>query len=187
MPLQVAKMPLHLKKSMNQADLENGASERIGSHPEKELELNGLENPDDIQIRTVTQQPLQQYPEKPKPTCPTAKNQVTIETSAFNSNARKTKAKTTRILRTILTKIKVVKQTQTSTIIQKDRRLRPVYPPCETCAKTNHSTKKCYFGAIAANRSLPRNRRPEGQNQVQQWNTQSNSDGNVQAADQTLN
>ena len=35
------------------------------------------------------------------------------------------------------------------------------------------------------NRPPPRNRRPEGQNQVQQRNAQSNSDGNVQAATQT--
>ena len=34
---------------------------------------------------------------------------------------------------------------------------------------------------------LQGNRRPEGQNQVQQRNAQNNSDGNVQAAAQTLN
>ena len=70
---------------------------------------------------------------------------------------------------------------------QKDRRPRPVYPHCETCGKTNHSTEKCYFWASAANRPPPRIRRPEGQNQVQQNNAQSNSDGNAQAVAQTLN
>ena len=34
---------------------------------------------------------------------------------------------------------------------------------------------------------LPRNRRPEGQNEAQQRNTQNNSDGNVQAVAQPLN
>ena len=55
-----------------------------------------------------------------------------------------------------------------------DRKHRPVYPPCETCAKTNHSLEKCFFGANAADRppSPPRNRRCEAQNQVQQRNVQ---------------
>ena len=38
---------------------------------------------------------------------------------------------------------------------QRDRRPRPVFPPCETCGRTNHSTEKCYFGANAANRPPP--------------------------------
>ena len=48
-------------------------------------------------------------------------------------------------------------------------------------------TKKCYFGANAAIRPPPPNRRPEGQNQVQQRIARSNSGGNVQAAAQTSN
>ena len=36
-----AKMPPHLKKSINQAHLENGTYEQIVSHLERELELNG--------------------------------------------------------------------------------------------------------------------------------------------------
>ena len=63
-----AKMPPHLKKSINQTDLENGTYERIESHLERELELNGLEAPDDLQINTMTQQAAQQNSEKPKPT-----------------------------------------------------------------------------------------------------------------------
>ena len=39
------------------------------SHLEKDLELNGFEAPDEMQINTVTQQATQQNPEKPKPTC----------------------------------------------------------------------------------------------------------------------
>ena len=46
-----AKMPPHLKKSINQAHLEN---EQIGSHLERELELNGLEVPDEMPTNTVT-------------------------------------------------------------------------------------------------------------------------------------
>ena len=74
--------------------------------------------------------------------------------------------------------------TQTIQIIKKDRKPRPVNPPCETRGRTNYSTENCYFGANAANRPPPRNRRPEGQNQVQQGIAQSYSDGNLQAAAQ---
>ena len=69
-----AKMPPHLKKSINQANLENGTYERIVSHLETELELNGLEAPDELQINTVTQQATQQNPEKSKLTCHHCKN-----------------------------------------------------------------------------------------------------------------
>ena len=62
-------MPPHLKKSINQAHLENGTYEQIVSHLEKELELNGLEAPDEVPINTVTQQAPQPNSEKPKPTC----------------------------------------------------------------------------------------------------------------------
>ena len=46
----------HLKKSINQAHLENGTYEQIVSHLERELDLNGLEAPDEMPINTVTQQ-----------------------------------------------------------------------------------------------------------------------------------
>ena len=52
-----AKMPPHLKKSINQAHLENGTYEQIVTHLERELELNGLEAPDELPINNVSQQP----------------------------------------------------------------------------------------------------------------------------------
>ena len=64
-----AKMPPHLKKSINQAHLENGTYEQIVSHLKRESELNGLEAPDEMQLNTVMQQDTQQNSEKPKPTC----------------------------------------------------------------------------------------------------------------------
>ena len=45
-----AKMPPHLKKFINQAHLENGTYEQIALHLEKDLELKGLEAPDEFQI-----------------------------------------------------------------------------------------------------------------------------------------
>ena len=35
--------------------------------------------------------------------------------------------------------------------IKAERKPKTVYPPCETCGKTNHSTARCYHGANAAN------------------------------------
>ena len=50
-----AKMPPHLKESINQAHLENGTCEQIVTHLERELELNILEYTDETQMNTVMQ------------------------------------------------------------------------------------------------------------------------------------
>ena len=49
-----AKMPPHMKKSINQTHLANGTYEQIVTHLERELELNSLEYPDETQMNTVT-------------------------------------------------------------------------------------------------------------------------------------
>ena len=48
-----ARMPPHLKKSINQAHLENGTYEQIVTHLERELKLKSLEYPDETQMNTV--------------------------------------------------------------------------------------------------------------------------------------
>ena len=189
-----AKMPPHLKKPINQAHLENGTFEQIVTHLERELELNGLEAPDEMQLNTVMQQGTQHNSEKPKPTCHHCKKpghyrnqcrqlkrekdqgQNNTDNAANNKNnngSAQTNANPNH-------KAPVANKVN-NTNNQRDRKPRPVFPPCETCGRTNHSTERCYLGANATNRPPPRNRRPEGQNQAQQRNTQNNSDGNVQA------
>ena len=195
-----AKMPPHLKKSINQAHLENGTYEQIVSHLERELELNGLEAPDEMQINTVMQQDTRQNSEKPKPTCHHCKkpghyrnqcrqlkrgkdqvqNNTDSATNNKNSNGRAQTNSNPNQKETVANKANNANN-------QRDKKTRPVFPPCETCGRTNHSTERCYLGANAANRPPPRNKRPEGQNQAQQRNTQNGSDGNVQAAAQPLN
>ena len=64
-----AKTPAHLKKSINQAHLEHHKFEEIVSHLEKELNLNGLEASNELQVNTLMQQATQQNPEIPKLTC----------------------------------------------------------------------------------------------------------------------
>ena len=49
-----AKMLPHLKKSINQAHLENGKFQQTVTYLEKELELNGLEALDETQMDIVT-------------------------------------------------------------------------------------------------------------------------------------
>ena len=64
-----AKMPPHLKKSINQAHLGNGTYEQIVTHLEQELKLNGLKAPDELPINNVSQQPTNTNADRPKPTC----------------------------------------------------------------------------------------------------------------------
>ena len=192
-----AKMPPHLKKSMSQAHLENGTYEQIVSHLERELKLNGLAAPDELPIPTVTQQAPQQNSGKPKPTGHQCKKPDHSQNQCRQLKREKDQTRTNTNSATINNgsaqpnsnpNNKDSNNTITNnTNNQRDRRSRLVFPPRETCGRTNHSTEKCYLGANAANRPPPRCRRSEGQNQVQHRNARSNSDGNVQAAAQTLN
>ena len=192
-----AKLPPHLRKSINQAHLENSTYEQIVSHLERELELNGLEAPDEMPVNTVTQQAPQQDSNQPKPTFHQCKkpghyqnqcsqhkrekDQTRNNTNSSNNNNGNAQTNSNPNKKTANnTKANNIKN-------QRDRRPRPPFPPRETCGRINHSTEKCYLGANAANRPPARNRRPEVQNQVQRRNAQSNSDGNVQSAAQTLN
>ena len=143
-------MPPHLKKSINQAHLENGTFDQIVSHLERELELKGLEAPDEPKMNTVTQQASQQNSEKPKPTCHRCKrpghyrNQCrqlkrgkdkirNITNSADNNNKNNCSAQTNS-----KTNNEVSNKTNVNnTTNQKDRRCITVYPACETCGTTN--------------------------------------------------
>ena len=49
--------------------MENGTYEQIVTHLEKELELNGLEAPDELQINTVTHNTVNANADRTKPTC----------------------------------------------------------------------------------------------------------------------
>ena len=147
-------------------------------------------------VNTVTQQAPQQNSNRPRPTCHHCKKPGHYQTqcrlkrekeqtrnntnSASNNNGS---AQTNPNPNN-----KVASNTKGNNINnQRHRKPKPVFPPCETCGRTNHSTERCYLGANAANRPPPRNRRSDGQNQSQQNNAQSNSDNNVQATAQALN
>ena len=146
-----AKMPPHLKKSKNQAHMENGTYEQIVTHIGRELELNGLEAPDEMQLNTVMQQDTQQNSEKPKQTChhckkpghyrnqcrqlKREKDQVQNNTdSAANNKNNNGSAQTNSNPNH---KAPVANKANNRNN-QGDRRPRPVFPPYETCGRTNH-------------------------------------------------
>ena len=70
--LLYAKLPPHLKRSLNLAYLENGTHDQIVAHLERELELSGLENDGELTIPTMTAVPPndnQQNTEQTKVVC----------------------------------------------------------------------------------------------------------------------
>ena len=149
-------------------------------------------------INTVTQQPPQQHFNKPRPTCHHCKKpsdyhnqcrQLKREKDLTRNNTKSSNNNNgSAQTNSNPNNNKVIINTKGNNINNhRDRKLRPVFPPCETCSRKNHSKEKCYLGPNAAKGPPPRNRRPEGQNQGRQNNAQSNSDSNVQAAAQALN
>ena len=190
-----AKMPPHMKKSINHAHLENGTYEQIVTHLKRELELNGLEALDEQPINNVSQQPTNTNADRPKPTCHHCKkrrhyrNQCHLlekqrEQTEKNQNNPGNKNSAAN---TSSPNSNVNNNNNNENINKAERKPKIVYPPCETCGKTNQSTEKCYFGANAANRPPPRHRRPEKQNQVSDRANQSDTNEAPQAAAHNLN
>ena len=197
--LLYAKMPPHLKKSINQAHLENGTYEQIVRHLEKVLELNGLEAPDELQINTVSQQPLNTTADRPKPTCHDCKkpghyrNQCRLlekqreqtESNQNNPVTKNSEAKNSNVNSNVNMIDSNNNNNKNSKRAEKSR--RNFTQPVTDMEKTNHSTEKCYFGANAANRPPLRHRRPERQSQVPERANGSDSNEVPQAAAQNLN
>ena len=189
-------MPPHLKKSINQAHLENGTYEQIVTQLERELELNGLEAPDELQINTVSHNNVDANADRTIPTCHYCKkpghykNQCRLlkkqrEQTENNQNNPGNKNSDTNTSKPNGSVNNPNNNNRTSN--RAERKPKTVYPPCETCGKTNHSTERCYHGANAANRPPPRQRRPERQNQVQERANQNDSAEINRAAAQNLN
>ena len=198
-----AKMPPPLKKSIIQAHLEIGTYEQVVSHLERELELNGLEAPDKLQINTVTQQATQQNSGKPKPTChhwkkpglirnqfrqlKREKDQVRNNTnSAVNSNKSNVIAQTNsnsniKMFHTIPTRtIQIIRETE-----DLDLSTHPLRPVVELTTPqrivTLEQTQQTdpLLGIDGRKDELKSNR--------EMLKATRNSDGNVQAAAQNLN
>ena len=79
--------------------MENGTYEQIVTHPEKELELNGLEAPHELQMNTVSQQPKNTNADILKPTCHHCKKQDITKPVSLVEKRTRNKLK---LLKTIL-------------------------------------------------------------------------------------
>ena len=88
--LLYAKMPPHLKKSINHAYLENGTYEQIVRHLERELELNGLEADESFvktQMTAVKQQTnVQNTKSQPQNTKTKTKTTNTVPNNTLQNN-----------------------------------------------------------------------------------------------------
>ena len=191
-----AKTPPHLKKSINQAHLENGTYEQIVTHLERELELSGLEAPDELQINTVNQNTINAEADRTKPTCHYCKKpghykyqcrllkkqREQTENNQNNPGNKNSDANTSKPNGSVNNPNNNNRNSNRA-----EGKPKTAYPPCEKCGKTNHSTERCYHGANAANRPPPRQRRPERQNQVQDRANQNDSAEISQASAQNLN
>ena len=177
--------------------MKNGTFEQIVTHLERELELNGLAAHDELQINTVSQQLTNANADRPKPTCHHCekpgryRNQCRLletqegQTENNQSNHRNRNSDANNSIPDNNTNN--INHNNYKNCNRAEGKPKTVYPPCETCGKTNHSTEKCYFGANAANRPPPRHRRPERQNQVTERANQSDTNEAAGAAVHNLN
>ena len=168
-----AKKPPHLKKSINQAHLENGTYEQIVTHLEGELEFHGLEAPDDQQISIVSQHATNIYADRPKPTCHHCKKPGHYRNQCRLLKKQREKTENTQSIpgnrnSDANNSIPDNNTNNNNHINYKncnraEGKPETVYPPSETCGKTNHSAERCYVGANAANRPLPWKSKPQQQ------------------------
>ena len=132
-----------------------------------ELELNGFAAPDELQINTVSQQLTNVNADRPKPTCHHCeksgqyrnqchllkKQREQTEILQNNPGNRNSDANNTSPNSNVNNNKNNHNKYKNSNIAERKR--ETVYPPCETCGKTNHSEDRCYVGANAAKRPLP--------------------------------
>ena len=134
--LLYAKLPPHLKRSLNLAYLENGTYDQIVAHLERELELSGLENNGELTIPTLTAVPPndnQQNTEQTKVVCHYCKKPGHVI-----RDCRKT-----------------MRKEQDQRNDPSNQNTKPStsksFPPCSHCQRTNHPPEKSWSGPNAAN------------------------------------
>ena len=142
--LLYAKMPPHLKKSNNQAYLENGTYDQIVKHLEREMELNGLEADEHLVKTQMTVTKKEQNTEKTnKKPNDKAKKQTpkTVPDKTLKSDQCRY-CKDTSHMMTDCPKL------------AKRRKLEedPEAPKCPNCNTPGHDEEECYFTANMDNR-----------------------------------
>ena len=131
--LLYAKLPLKLKRSVNMASLGNATYEEIVTHLERELELNGLEEGDDIHVPTMS-------------TALTATRSGTgLLSSGINLNITCNYCKNRGHVKDDCRKFKRKEEQRRND----GQDTKKEYPKCPTCDKTNHPAERCWKGAGA--------------------------------------
>ena len=185
-------MPPHLKKSINEAHLENGTYEQIVTHLEKELELNGLEAADELKINIMSRNTANANADRPKPTCHYCENKDITEISVDCSKLKIIKI----ILETKTLTPLPLTQTATSTIITTTKtKTKPeesqklfTHPVRHVARQTIPQRNATTEPMQPIDRLLGKEeRRPERQNQVQERASHNDLKENTQAAAQSLN
>ena len=142
--LLYAKMPPHLKKTINQAYLENGTYDQIVKHLEREMELNGLEA-DEPLVKTQMSA--------------TKKEQNAEKTNKKQNEKAKTQTPKTVPNKTLKNdQCRYCKETGHMMAecpkLTKRRKLEedPDAEKCQNCNTPGHDEENCYFGANMENR-----------------------------------
>ena len=142
--LLYAKITPHLKKSINQAYLENGTYDKIVKHLEREMELNGLEA-DETSVKTLmTVTKKEQNAEKP--------------TKKQNEKSKAQTPKTVPNKTLKNDQCRYCKETGHMMAdcpkLAKRRKLEedPDAEKCQNCNTPGHEEENCYFGANMDNR-----------------------------------
>ena len=124
--LLYAKLPPHLKRSINTAYLENGTYEEIIQHLERELELNGLEGDNAPAITISATQNTYQKTQGQDFDISNLECRYCKEKGHFVRDCIKLKRKKERDERNGI-----------------DPNAKRTFPPCEHCGLTNHPSDKC--------------------------------------------
>ena len=141
--LLYAKMPPQIKKSINQAYLENGTYDQIVKHLEREMELNGQEADDPLVKTQMTATKKEQNTEKTnkKQTEKTKKQTPKTVPDKTLKNDQCRYCKETGHMMTDCPKL------------AKRRKLEedPEAEKCQNCNTPGHDEENCYFGANMEN------------------------------------
>ena len=154
--LLYAKLPPHLKRSLNLAYLENSTYDQIVAHLERELELSGLENDGELTIPTMTAVP------------PNDNQQNTEQTKVICHYCKKPG----HVIRECRKRMRKDQEQRNDPPNQNTNpSTSKSFPLCPHCQRTNHPPEKCWSGANAVNRpkcfkqEYPADNRNDGQEQ----------------------
>ena len=149
-----ARLPPHLKRSLNLAYLENGTYDQINAHLERQLELSCLENDVELTKPTMTAVP------------PNDNQQNTEQTKIVCHYCKKPG----HVIKDCRKRMKREQEQRNDPSTQNTKPLTSKsIAPCPHCQHTNHPPEKCWSGPNAANKpkmfkqEYPADNRNDGQ------------------------